>query len=89
MSKSLEDIMRQMEAQKSAEQQRRLVEERALNEQREIQRRLHSERIRMYEASVNFNNTSSSAGAGGGGNRILDNTTNEFIENDYVENYFE
>ena len=86
MAKSLEDIMRQMEAQKSTEQQRRLVEERALNEQREIQRRLHSERIRMYEASVNFNNTSSSAG--GGGNRILDNTTNEFIENDYVENYF-
>lgn len=86
MTKSLEDIMRQMEVQRAAEQQTRFAEERALNEQRERQRREHLERIRIYESS-NFNNSSAAAGAGGG--RRKDCSINEYVVNDYICNYFE
>jgi hypothetical protein len=79
MTKSLEDIMRQMEAQKSAEQQRRFVEERALNEQRERQRREHLERIRVYESYTNFTSYSSASGGGS-----LKNISNGYIADGYV-----
>lgn len=92
MAKSLEEVMRQLEAQREAqriaEQQRRLAEERTINEQREIQRRFHLERIRMYEASVNFNNASSSA-AGAGGSLKKDCSLNNYVESDYICDYFE
>jgi hypothetical protein len=45
----------------------------------------------MFEQSYtnSISTSSAAAGAGGGGNRTFDNTINEFVENDYVENYFE
>lgn len=74
MSKSLEDIMRQMAAQREAEYQRRIAEERAIYEQRERQRQDYLERIRLYEALTN-NVASSSSAAGGGMSRIQTDTT--------------
>jgi hypothetical protein len=68
--KSLDDILRQMQAQRAAEQQQRMAQERALYEQRERLRQEYLQRMRMYEfASPNFSPSSAAAGAGGGGNR--------------------
>ena len=68
--RSLDDVWRQMQAQRAAEQQQRMAQERALYEQRERQRQEYLQRMRMYEfASPNFSPSSAAAGAGGGGNR--------------------
>jgi hypothetical protein len=59
-----------MQAQRAAEQQQRMAQERALYEQRERLRQEYLQRMRMYEfASPNFSPSSAAAGAGGGGNR--------------------
>jgi hypothetical protein len=47
------------------------------------------DRMVFEQSYTNTVPSSSVAGAGGGGNRTFDNTINEFVENDYVENYFE
>jgi hypothetical protein len=65
--KSLDDIWRQMQSQRAAEQQQRLAQERAIYEQRERQRQEYLQRMRMYEfASPSFSPSSAAAGAGGG-----------------------
>jgi hypothetical protein len=96
MSKSLEDIWRQMEAQRMAEQQRRATEERAIFEQREIQRQEYLKIIRMYESS-SINNSAAAAaaagaGAGGGGSRIKVSEVNNLIlfifSDDVISKYF-
>lgn len=70
MGKSLDDIWRQMQAQRAAEQQAKAAQERALYEQRERARQEYLQRMRMYEFT-SFNPAaaaaaSSAAGAGGG-----------------------
>jgi hypothetical protein len=68
--KSLDDIWRQMQAQRAAEQQQRMTQERALYEQRERLRQEYLQKMRVYEfSSPNFSPISAAAGAGGGGNR--------------------
>jgi hypothetical protein len=67
MSKSLDEIWRQMQAQKAAEQQRRLAEERAIYEQRERARQEYLQRIRMFER---FNPTSAASAAAGAGGTV-------------------
>ena len=69
--RSIEDILRQQEAQRQAEMQRQQAQERAIYEQRERQRQDYLERMRIYEAQNAFS-AASAAGAGGGG---LRNTT--------------
>lgn len=49
MGKSLDDIWRQMQAQRAAEQQAKAAQERALYEQRERARQEYLQRMRMYE----------------------------------------
>lgn len=63
--RSIEDILRQQEAQRQAEIQRQQAQERAIYEQRERQRQDYLERMRMYEAQSAFAAASSAAGAGG------------------------
>ena len=78
--KSLDDIWRQMQAQRAAEQQARIAQERALYEQRERARQEYLQRMRMYEfASPTPASTAPGAGAGSGGGRLP--VTNE----DYPE----
>jgi hypothetical protein len=45
--------------------------------------------IMMFEQSFTNNFNSSSAAAGGSINSEEDNTINSFIEDDYIEDYFE
>jgi hypothetical protein len=74
--KSLDDIWRQMQAQRAAEQQQRVVQERALYEQRERMRQEYLQRMRVYEfVSPNFSPSSAAAGSGGGGNRRITETS--------------
>lgn len=78
--KSLDDIWRQMQAQRAAEQQQRMAQERALYEQRERLRQEYLQRMRMYEfASANFSPSSAAAGAGGSGNRVIPSSDFEKI----------
>ncbi len=73
--KSLDDVWRQMQAQRAAEQQRRIAQERAIYEQRERARQeyLQRERQRQIIRESSFNPSSaaaaasSAAGAGGAG----------------------
>lgn len=65
--KSLDEIWRQMQAQRVAEQQARIAQERSINEQRERARQEYLQKMRMYEfTSFNPSAASSAAGAGGG-----------------------
>jgi hypothetical protein len=64
--RSLDDVWRQMQAQRAAEQQQRMAQERALYEQRERQRQEYLQRMRMFERFSPASAASSAAGAGGG-----------------------
>lgn len=64
MSKSLNDIWNQMQAQRAAEQQARIEQERAIYEQRERARLDYLHRMQIYEA---LNNSVASSSAAGGG----------------------
>lgn len=86
MQKSLNDIWEQMQAQRIAEQQARAEQERAIYEQRERARQDYLQRIRIYES---LNNSVASSSAAGGSNVVEDNSINSFVENNYIENYFE
>lgn len=69
--KSIDDIWRQMQAQRAAEQQSRMAQERALYEQRERARQEYLQRMKMYEfASPTPASTAPGAGAGAGGGRL-------------------
>ena len=72
MAKSIDDIWRQMQAQRAAEQQARAAQERALYEQRERARQEYLQRMRMYEFA-SFNPASTAPGAGAGGGRLPQN----------------
>jgi hypothetical protein len=65
MGKSLDDVWRQMQAQRQAEQQARLHQERVLNEQRERARLEYLQRNRIYEKVGNISVPTSSSSAGG------------------------
>ena len=67
--KSLDDIWRKMEAQRAAEHQRRIEQEKALYEQRERARQEYLQRMIINEITSTSlaPSSSSSAGAGGGG----------------------
>jgi hypothetical protein len=74
--RSLDDVWRQMQAQRAAEQQRRMAEERAIYEQRERARQEYLQRMRMYEASFNpAAAAAAAAGAGSGGGRLPQQVT--------------
>jgi hypothetical protein len=83
--KSLNDIWSQMQAQRAAEQQIRMAQERSLNEQRQRQRQDHLQRMRMFE-SLNTINPSAAAAAGGSN---LSQTTeyNELIQQSFLINW--
>ncbi len=74
--KSLDEVWRQMQAQRQAEIARQQSQERALNEQRERARQEYLRNMRMYE-KIGPNNPSAaaSAAAGSGGGRINNTVT--------------
>jgi hypothetical protein len=61
--KSIEDILRQQAAQRQAQIQQQQAQERALNEQRERQRQDYLQRMRMFEALNNKNQSVAAASA--------------------------
>ena len=63
--KSLEEVWRQMQAQRAQQQAQQQAQERNINEQREIARQEYIRRMRMNEL-VNYNPAASAPGAGGG-----------------------
>jgi hypothetical protein len=65
MAKSLDEIWRQMQAQRAAEQQRKMAQERAIYEQRERARQQYLNNMRLYEKS--FVPTAAASAAAGGG----------------------
>jgi hypothetical protein len=74
MSKSLDEVWRQMQAQRESEQQRRLAEESAIYEQREKARQEYLQRNRMFER---FNPAAASSAAAGSGGKVR--TQNAFL----------
>lgn len=72
--KSLDEIWRQMQAQRQAEIARQQSQERALNEQRERARQEYLSRMRMYE-KIGTSIPSSAASAGSGGRRNIPNVS--------------
>ena len=74
MSKSLDEVWRQMQAQRESEQQRRLAEESAIYEQREKARQEYLQRNRMFEK---FNPAAASSAAAGSGGKVR--TQNAFL----------
>jgi hypothetical protein len=63
--KSIDDILRQQEAQRQAQIQQQQAQERALYEQRERQRQDYLQRMRMFEALNSVNPSVASSAAGG------------------------
>lgn len=45
----------------------------------------------LFESNLNISSSSTSVGAGGGGSglRRRDDSSNNYVENDYIDNYFE
>jgi hypothetical protein len=74
----------QQQAQERANQQR--IDEARINAERERLRQEHLERTRIYEAQL-FNTAASSVGSGGGS--LSNPSVNEFIADDYIDDYFE
>ena len=65
--KSIDDVWRQMQAQRAAEQQRRQAQERAQWEQRERARQDYLNRARMFEKASSFNPSAAAASSAAGG----------------------
>jgi hypothetical protein len=63
--KSIQDILRQMQAQRVAENQARIAREKAIFEQRERSRQEYLKQIRMFEKLAPTSASSAAAGAGG------------------------
>jgi len=63
--KSIDDILRQQAAQRQAQIQQQQAQERAINEQRERQRKDYLERSRMYEALNSISPVAAASAAGG------------------------
>lgn len=74
---------RQQEQERACQQR---IDEARINAERERLRQEHLERTRMYEAQL-FNNAASSVGSGGGS--VSDPSVNEFMVDDYIDDYFE
>lgn len=74
MAKSLDQIWQEIQQQRVVEQQARMIQERALIEQREAARQDYLRQRNMYAMSSGSNNN---------------NTVNGFVDTDYVEDYFE
>jgi len=80
--KSLDEIWRQIQAQRQAEIQRQQAQERLLNEQRERARQEYLRNMRMYEKVGPTIPTSSAPGSGGGSIRrqnVVTTTSDESI----------
>jgi len=76
--KSLDEIWRQMQAQRQAEIARQQSQERALNEQRERARQEYLRSMRMYEKiGPNTPTAAASSSAGGRLNRVQKSTSNQ------------
>jgi hypothetical protein len=82
--KSLNEIWSQMQAQRAAEQQARMAQERALYEQRERARKEYLQKMRMYE-KVSLNTTTNAAAAGGSRRQI--DKISELIQQSFLINW--
>lgn len=83
--KSLNDIWSRMQAEKAAEQQRRMAQERELYEQKERARQEYLQRNRMYENT--YLNTPVASAAAAGGRVQLPQTNNELIQQSFLINW--
>ena len=84
--KSIDDILSKQAAQRQAQIQQQQAQERFLNEQREVQRQEYLLKMKNEKVS-NFNPAAAAAAAGG--RVIQDNNENQYVVNDYVDDYFE
>jgi hypothetical protein len=87
--KSIDDILSKQAAQRQAQIQQQQAQERFLNEQREVQRQEYLLKMKNEKVS-NFNPAAAAAAAGAAGGRVIqDNNENQYVVNDYVDDYFE
>ncbi len=78
--KSLNDVWRQMQAQRAAEQQARASQERAIFEQRERARQEYLKRIKMFESVITNPAAAASSAAGGSAKQRAPQDYPELIE---------
>ena len=84
LSRQYAQQVEQMQQMQQMQQQR--SEDARINAERDRLRQEHIERTRMYEAQL-FNTVAYSVGSGGGS--VSDPSANEFMAEDYIDDYFE